>query len=60
MDEAKALGIQYIDTVPWFCSQTCTAEVGNYNVYMDGIHMNATFARYLEGVLGKAINLPNT
>ncbi len=54
---AAELGIGYIDPIPWFCSSVCTAVIGHFNVYLDGIHINAAWATYLERVLGQAIDL---
>jgi peptidoglycan/LPS O-acetylase OafA/YrhL len=54
---AIAAGAEYIDTTPWFCSIKCTAIVKNYTVYMDQFHVTATYGRYLERVLGRALNL---
>ena len=38
--KAKELGIGFIDPVPWFCSSVCTAVIGRYNVYLDGVHIS--------------------
>ena len=54
---ARAMGISYIDTIPWVCSSVCTAVIGRYNVYLDVVHISATFATYLEVVLGQALDL---
>jgi len=54
---ARNLGIQFIDVIPWLCSTACTAVIGNYNIYQDGNHINATWATYLEVVLGQALHL---
>lgn len=48
-------GAGYIDTTPWFCSATCTAIVGNYDVYLDQKHLTATYSMYLRGVLAQAL-----
>ena len=47
----------YIDPTPWFCSTTCTAIVGKYVVYVGLSHITATYARYLQTVLGRALAL---
>ena len=54
---ARHLGIGYINTIPWFCSKVCTALVGHFNVYLDGVHITASWATYLEVVLGQALGL---
>ena len=48
-------GVAYIDPTPWFCSSVCPAVIGHYSVYIDGFHISATYARYLEQVLGDAL-----
>lgn len=50
-------GVHYIDPTSWFCSQTCTAVIANYAVYQDRFHVTATYARFLELVLGQALPL---
>jgi hypothetical protein len=54
-DTALADAVDYIDPTPWFCSTTCTAVIGNYNVYLDDLHITSTWARYLEIVMAKAL-----
>ena len=54
---AAEAGVQYINTIPWFCSTTCTAVVGNMQVYWDQFHINATYANFLGGVLADDLNL---
>jgi peptidoglycan/LPS O-acetylase OafA/YrhL len=55
---ADRTGVSYVDTVPWFCSSTCTPIVGRYVVYLDGVHITGTYADYLRIVLGRALGLP--
>ena len=52
---ARVGGAGYIDTTPWFCSATCTAIVGRYNVYLDQKHLTATYSMYLRDVLARAL-----
>ncbi len=54
---AAAVGARYISTVPWFCSTTCTAIVGRYEVYWDRWHVTAAYAQFLDRVLADALNL---
>ncbi len=54
---ATAQGVRYIDPIPWFCDSTCPAVIGHFSVYLDTIHINATFARYLEQVLAQSLGL---
>jgi hypothetical protein len=57
---ARQAGARYIDALPWFCSVTCPAVVGKYVVYMDDNHVTATYARYLETVLGQSLSLTSS
>jgi peptidoglycan/LPS O-acetylase OafA/YrhL len=54
---AQESGADYIDTTAWFCSSTCTAIVKNFVVYLDVFHVTATYARYLEIVLGHSLGI---
>jgi peptidoglycan/LPS O-acetylase OafA/YrhL len=55
---AESLHIRYIDPTPWFCSNVCTAVIGPYDVYMDQVHVSATYAAYLRKVLAQALLSP--
>ena len=55
---AEATGARYIDTVPWFCSTTCTDVIGHFLPYWDPYHVTATYAGALGRVLADAIDLP--
>jgi hypothetical protein len=52
---AKANGARFINVVPWLCSTTCTAIIGNMIVYHNQYHLTATYTMYLSGVLGTAV-----
>lgn len=54
---AQAAGATYIDTMPWVCSSTCTAVIGNFLVYKDLYHLTRAYTEYLEGALGQALGL---
>jgi peptidoglycan/LPS O-acetylase OafA/YrhL len=54
---AQESGANYIDTTPWLCSAICAPIVKNIVVYQDDAHVTATYARYLEIVLGDALDL---
>lgn len=55
---AAADQVQYIDTTPWFCSDTCTAIVGGNPVYdISGQHISGFWADYLQNVLAQALGL---
>jgi peptidoglycan/LPS O-acetylase OafA/YrhL len=56
---AAATGARYIDVAPWFCNTSCTAVVGDDEVYVDDNHITNTYARFLEGVMAQALNLPD-
>ena len=55
---AAKTGARYVSVIPWFCSATCTAVVGHYEVYFDDYHMTLAYSAYLAGVLDQAIDLP--
>ena len=50
-------GAHYVNVTPWFCSNTCTAVIGKYEVYWDQFHITAAYAYFLAGVLAKALPL---
>lgn len=52
---AMAAGAAYINVVPWFCSSTCTAIVGNMIVNQDGQHITRTYSMFLSGALQSAL-----
>ena len=43
--------------VPRSKSSTCTAIVGNYEVYYDAFHVTAAYSTFLEGVLARSLSL---
>jgi peptidoglycan/LPS O-acetylase OafA/YrhL len=53
----QASGAGYIDPTPWFCTATCSAIVGRYVVYVGLSHITATYAQYLQTVLGRSLAL---
>ena len=55
MAAARTAGATYIDVVPWFCSSTCTAIVGNMIINQDGQHITRTYASFLSGALQAAL-----
>jgi SGNH domain (fused to AT3 domains) len=52
---ARQAGAQYIDVFPWFCSEVCTAVIGNMVVYIDQNHISATYSTYVSGALQAAL-----
>ena len=54
---ATQVGARYLSVTPWFCSVTCPAVIGKYEVYYDDYHVTRTYAEYLTLVLAKALHL---
>ena len=54
---AANAGARYINVLPWFCSTTCTAVIGKFEVYYDLSHATAAYTLYLDRVLGQALSL---
>jgi peptidoglycan/LPS O-acetylase OafA/YrhL len=55
---ARATGAPYLDLSPWMCGTSCTAVIGNYEVYADRYHLTITYARFLEEVVNDTLRLP--
>ena len=47
----------YVDVTPWFCAKTCSAVIGNYDVYYIARHVAVGYSQFLEGVLAQALDL---
>jgi hypothetical protein len=56
----EAVGGRYVDVTPWFCSQTCTAVIGRYQVYFNQQHVMGPYATFLGGVMAQALQLPTS
>jgi hypothetical protein len=54
----ESVGGRYVDTTPWFCSATCTAVIGRYQVYFNQQHVMGPYAVFLGGVMAQALQLP--
>lgn len=55
---AEAHGAQYVDIIPWFCTQeTCPAVIGNLTVHRDALHINENYAVFLSTALAEATGL---
>jgi peptidoglycan/LPS O-acetylase OafA/YrhL len=54
---ATQVGARYVDITPWFCSATCTAVIGRYEVYFDDYHLTLAYTIYLARVLSEAMTL---
>jgi hypothetical protein len=51
-------GAQYVDTIPWFCTDTvCPAVIGGLTVHRDSYHVAENYAVWLAGALGSATGL---
>ena len=57
-EAVTSVGGRYIDVTPWFCSTTCTAVIGNYQVYFNQAHVMGSYATSLGGVMADALQLP--
>jgi hypothetical protein len=52
---AKATGITFVSTIPWFCTKTCSPVVGSYLVHYDQGHVAVPYAKYLATVFTQAL-----
>ncbi|MBL7262131.1 SGNH hydrolase domain-containing protein [Paractinoplanes lichenicola] len=52
---AAATGSGYISVLPWLCTATCPAVIGNVTVYRNRFYLSGTYARMLNGVLEDAL-----
>jgi hypothetical protein len=52
---AKAKGVDFIKTVPWFCTTRCSAVIGTYIAYSDQSHVSLTYSEYLSKVVQASI-----
>jgi hypothetical protein len=52
---AQATGATYISTTPWLCTATCTAVIGNYEVYADSSEITNAYAGCLQGAIAEAL-----
>jgi hypothetical protein len=56
----EVVGGRYVDVTPWFCSATCTAVIGRYQVYFNKQHVMGPYAAFLGGVMAQALQLPTS
>ncbi len=54
----NAVGGRYVNVTPWFCSATCTAVIGHYQVYFNQFHVMGSYATSLGGAMANALQLP--
>jgi peptidoglycan/LPS O-acetylase OafA/YrhL len=57
MKAAARVGARYVSVIPWFCTTTCTAVIGRYEVYYDDYHITLAYSDYLSSVLTTALRL---
>jgi uncharacterized membrane protein len=50
-------GGRYISVTPWFCSESCSAVVGHFELYLDGLHVTASYSLFLQHVLAEKLHL---
>jgi hypothetical protein len=57
-ETAQAHEAQYVDIIPWFCTQeTCPAVIGNLTVHRDAMHINENYVVFLSSALAEATGL---
>ena len=54
---ARAAGVKYVNTIPWFCSSVCTPIIGPYEIYDRTGHVLSPWIMYLENVLAQSLGL---
>ncbi|MCA9858313.1 MAG: hypothetical protein KC438_01255 [Thermomicrobiales bacterium] len=60
-ETAEAHGAEYVDIIPWFCTQeTCPAVIGGLTVHRDALHINENYAIFLSSALAEATGLAPT
>jgi hypothetical protein len=52
---AVATKATFVKTLQWLCTGTCSPIVGQLATYYDQGHVSASYAQFLSGVLGAAI-----
>jgi SGNH domain (fused to AT3 domains) len=53
---ARKEEVKYINPQPWLCTTICSPVIGNMVAYFDTFHVSATYAEFLSGVWGAALN----
>lgn len=55
---ATQKGVEYVDTIPWFCTNdTCPAVIAGLTTHRDSIHVAENYAVWLSTALGTATGL---
>jgi len=52
---AAAAGVTFVSTTPWVCADRCEPVIANKLVYFGAYHFSLTYAIYLAGALGEAL-----
>jgi len=52
---ASAAGALYIPTMPWVCADRCEPVIADIRVYQDRFHFTDSYAKYLTGAVGEAL-----
>jgi hypothetical protein len=52
---AAAAGLLYVPTVPWICAERCEPVIADTRVFASTTHMTQSYAAYLTGALGEAL-----
>ncbi len=55
---AEANGAEFVDTIPWFCTDTtCPAVIGGLTTHRDNFHTAENYAVWLSNVLGQELGM---
>jgi peptidoglycan/LPS O-acetylase OafA/YrhL len=52
---ASAAGALYVPTVPWACADRCEPVIADIRVYYERFHFSKSYAAYLTGAVGEAL-----
>lgn len=52
---ATAAGALYVPTVPWVCADRCEPVIADIRVYYERFHFTKSYAAYLTGAVGEAL-----
>jgi peptidoglycan/LPS O-acetylase OafA/YrhL len=52
---ASAAGALYVPTVPWVCADRCEPVIADIRVYYERFHFSKSYATYLTGAVGEAL-----
>jgi len=55
---AEAHGVEYVDIIPWFCTDTtCPAVIGGITTHRDAMHINENYVVFLSSALAESTGL---